>query len=61
MSLNAQRFQARSHPCTCGRPAVYFSHLRRRPRARKDHPLCTRCFRSLLAGVRSGSGVRVAC
>lgn len=61
MSLNALRFQARPRSCPCGRPALYFSHLRRRHRARKDHPLCTRCFRSLLAGVRSGRDVRVAC
>ncbi|MBM4380531.1 MAG: hypothetical protein FJ086_14745 [Deltaproteobacteria bacterium] len=46
MSLNARRFQSARRTCCCGHPAVYFSQARRKNRARADHPLCARCWRS---------------
>lgn len=46
VSLNARRFQSSRRNCCCGNPAVYFSHARRKHRARADHPLCSRCWRS---------------
>lgn len=46
MSLNARRFQSPRRTCGCGNPAAYFSRARRSRRARADHPLCTRCWRS---------------
>jgi hypothetical protein len=51
MSNNALRFRIPRHVCPCGRRAIYFSRLLRRVRARKDHPLCSRCYRALLAST----------
>jgi hypothetical protein len=53
MSLNARRYHCRRHLCACGRPALFFSLAKRRVRARPDHSLCGRCWRSALDAARS--------
>jgi hypothetical protein len=48
------KFQRRY--CSCGKPAIYYSHSRHRHVRRIDHPLCQRCWRAqnqrLLAQAR---------
>jgi hypothetical protein len=52
MSKRADRYRTPRHACDCGRPALYFSRARGRLRAREDHTLCRKCFRSLSMSVR---------
>jgi hypothetical protein len=52
MSMTAERYRTPRHACDCGRPAQYFSRARGRLRAREDHTLCRKCFRSLSMSVR---------
>lgn len=59
MSMTARRLSpSHRHQCECGRQALYFSSSRRRMRFMPDHPLCRRCYRSLLDSVRSRSRPR---
>lgn len=53
MSLQAHRMHRSHHHCACGRPAHYATASNPRQRARKDHPLCARCWRSGLDRARA--------
>jgi hypothetical protein len=52
MSCSAKRFWRRERAnCTCGHRAVFFAPgSRETVRARRDHPLCGRCWRAERAG-----------
>lgn len=60
MSLTARRFQRRRHTCPCGRHALFTTKKNRHVRARVDHELCMRCWRSLAASARSMTKRRFA-
>ncbi|HEX9289199.1 MAG TPA: hypothetical protein VF904_06745 [Anaeromyxobacteraceae bacterium] len=48
MSANARaQVVGSKHLCDCSRRATYATRMRQRRRARTDHPLCERCWRSL--------------
>lgn len=55
MSLTARRFHQRRHTCSCGRHALFTTKKNRHVRARNDHELCMRCYRSLAASARNHS------
>jgi hypothetical protein len=45
MSLSARRYSpANGSLCTCGRRCVYWRPRARSLAARRDHPLCLRCW-----------------
>jgi hypothetical protein len=48
MSSSAKRLWRRSRAtCSCGHRAIFFAHgSGGRVRARRDHPLCLRCWRA---------------
>jgi hypothetical protein len=52
MSLTARRYTQPRHTCPCGRRALFTTGKNRRCRARADHAMCSRCYRSLVASTR---------
>ena len=51
-----------AHPCSeCRRPASFLTRKNRLLRARRDHDLCLKCFRKLLAKVAAEEVVKNLC
>lgn len=49
MSKNARRFKnPKRRCCPCGERALHYSPSRRRRRWAPDHPLCGRCYASVM-------------